>query len=276
MKRTCKVISIANQKGGVGKTATSVSLGAALTELGKRILLVDFDPQGNLTKGLGFRDKSKYKLSLKEVFMNEILNNQYNCKDVLVHSNEEMELIPSNIDLSGTDLMLANVMSRESILKQFIDRIQDDYDYILIDCNPALNLFTINALTASDSVIIPVQAEPYATDGLNDLLQTIHMVKKKLNPKLEVDGILITMTDARTNLSKHIFNEIHLKFGNQIHIFKNFIPRCVATSEAPLAEKSPIKYSPKSESSIAYKGLAKEVEKLHGKEITKAKHQSVR
>lgn len=275
MKKKCKVIAITNQKGGVGKTVTTVSLGVSLVQEDKKVLLVDFDPQGNLTKGLGYRDKNKYKLSLKDIFMNEILGNRYNRDDCIIHSNEGVELIPSNIELSGTDLALSNVMSRESILKQFIDKIKSNYDYILIDYNPALNLFTINALTACDSVMIPVQAEPYAIDGLNDLLQTIHNVKHKLNSDLIVDGILVTMYDARTNLSKHITNEIHNNFGGKINVFKSIIPNCVAAAEASLSEQSPIVYSPKAASTLAYKKFAKEVIE-NGKEITKSKPEHIR
>lgn len=275
MKKKCKVIAITNQKGGVGKTVTTVSLGVSLAQLDNRVLLIDFDPQGNLSKGLGYGDKNKYKLSLKDVFMNEILENEYYWKDSIIYSNEEVELIPSNIDLSGTDLALSNVMSRENVLRQFVDKFKDNYDYILIDCNPALNLFTINALTASDSVIIPVQTEPYATDGLNDLLRTIHNVKQKLNPNIQIDGILMTMFDVRTNLSKHIAKEVQDNYGGKINIFKSIIPRCVAAAEAPLSGLSPILYSPKAESTIAYKRLAKEVTEI-GKEITKSKTEHIR
>ena len=163
-------------------------------------------------------------------------------------------------------------MSRETIFKRVIDTLKDDYDYVLIDNNPALNLFTINGLVAADSVIIPVQAEPYACDGLNDLLHTIATAKKQINPNLKIDGILITMTDARTNLSKHIANEVRENYGQHIKVFKTEIPRVVKTSEASLSGQSPVKYAPNSESTLAYQRLAKEVEQID-KTIAKNKHE---
>lgn len=181
-------------------------------------------------------------------------------------------MLPSNISLSGADIQLSSVMSRETVFKRVLDKIKDDYDYILIDSNPALNLFTINGLVAADSIIIPVQAEPYATDGLNDLLHTITTAKKQINPNLKIDGILITMTDARTNLSKHIANEVRENYGKFIRVFKTEIPRAIKTSEAALSGQSPIQYAPNAESSLAYRRLAKEVEQI-GKNITKTRHE---
>ena len=210
-----KVIAITNQKGGVGKTVTSVSLGACLARDKKKVLIVDFDPQGSLTKGLGYRDSNSYPYSIKDVLFNEINETSMNYKDAVIHTNENFDLLPANISLSGADIQLSNVMSRETIFKRVIDTLKEDYDYVLIDSNPALNLFTINGLVAADSVIIPVQAEPYACDGLNDLLHTIATAKKQINPDLKIDGILITMTDARTNLSKHIANEVRENYGQQ-------------------------------------------------------------
>lgn len=267
-----KVIAITNQKGGVGKTVTSVSLGACLANDNKKVLIVDFDPQGSLTKGLGYRDSSSYKYSIKDVLLNEINEGDMDYRDAIIHTDENFDLLPSNISLSGSDIQLSSVMSRETIFKRVLDKVKEDYDYILIDSNPALNLFTINGLVAADSVIIPVQAEPYACDGLNDLLHTIATAKKQINPDLKIDGILITMTDARTNLSKHIANEVREIYGQHIHVFKTEIPRVVKTSEASLTGQSPVKYAPTSESTLAYQRLAKEVEQI-GKNITKAKHE---
>lgn len=208
MNKKCKVIAITNQKGGVGKTVTSVCLGASLAMNGKKVLIVDFDPQGNLTKGLGYRDYNSYKLSLKDALFKEINEEEIVKDDLIIHTKENFDIIPSNIALSGVDIQLSNVMSRETVFKRVIENFKDDYDYILIDGNPELNLFTINSLTAADSVIIPVQAEPYSTDGLADLVNTIAKTRKQLNAHLKIEGILITMTDSRTNLSKHISNEI--------------------------------------------------------------------
>lgn len=267
-----KVIAITNQKGGVGKTVTSVSLGACLANDNKKVLIVDFDPQGSLTKGLGYRDSSSYKYSIKDVLFNEINEGDMDYRDAIIHTDENFDLLPSNISLSGADIQLSSVMSRETIFKRVLDKVKEDYDYILIDSNPALNLFTINGLVAADSIIIPVQAEPYACDGLNDLLHTIATAKKQINPDLKIDGILITMTDARTNLSKHIANEVREIYGQHIHVFKTEIPRVVKTSEASLTGQSPVKYTPTSESTLAYLRLAKEVEQI-GKNITKAKNE---
>lgn len=277
--RKSKVIAITNQKGGVGKTVTSVSLGACLARDKKKVLIVDFDPQGSLTKGLGYRDSNSYPYSIKDVLFNEInetfneINEtSMNYKDAVIHTNENFDLLPANISLSGADIQLSNVMSRETIFKRVIDTLKEDYDYVLIDSNPALNLFTINGLVAADSVIIPVQAEPYACDGLNDLLHTIATAKKQINPNLKIDGILITMTDARTNLSKHIANEVRENYGQHIRVFKTEIPRVVKTSEASLSGQSPVKYAPNSESTLAYQRLAKEVEQID-KTIAKNKHE---
>ena len=267
-----KVIAITNQKGGVGKTVTSVSLGACLANDKKKVLIVDFDPQGSLTKGLGYRDSSSYKYSIKDVLFNEINEGDMDYRDAIIHTDENFDLLPSNISLSGSDIQLSSVMSRETIFKRVLDKVKEDYDYILVDSNPALNLFTINGLVAADSIIIPVQAEPYACDGLNDLLHTIATAKKQINPNLKIDGILITMTDARTNLSRHIANEVREIYGQHIHVFKTEIPRAVKTSEASLTGQSPVKYAPTSESTLAYQRLAKEVEQI-GKNITKAKHE---
>lgn len=272
MENKCKVIAIANQKGGVGKTVTSVCLGACLAQDNKKVLIVDFDPQGSLTKGLGYRSPDSYQQSIKDLLFNEINEVDVDYRDSIIHTNEKFDLLPSNISLSGADIQLSSVMSRETVFKRVLDKIKNDYDYILIDSNPALNLFTINGLVAADSIIIPVQAEPYATDGLNDLLHTIATAKKQINSNLKIDGILITMTDSRTNLSKHIASEIRLNYGSHIKVFNTEIPRAIKTSEAVLSGQSPIKYAPNAESSLAYRKLAKEVEQI-GKNITKARHE---
>ncbi|MCG4662417.1 AAA family ATPase [[Clostridium] innocuum] len=268
-----KVIAITNQKGGVGKTVTTASLGVCLADNGKKVLLVDFDPQGNLTKGLGYRDPNSYPYSIKDALLNEVYEIDINWKDYIIHTNEKVDLLPANISLSGVDVQLSSVMSRETVFKRVLSKFKDNYDYILVDSNPALNLFTINGLTAADSVIIPVQAEPYATDGLSDLLHTISNAKKQINPNIKIDGILITMTDARTNLSKHISNEVREVYQSHIKVFDTEIPRVVKASESALAGQSPIKYAPYAETTLAYRRLAKEVEKLHVKTIAKNRHE---
>lgn len=250
-----KIIAVCNQKGGVGKTTTASSLAVSLKNLNNKVLLIDFDAQGNLTKGLGCREHS---YSIKDVLLDEINDTPRPFSDYIM-SKEGVDIIPSNISLAGLDIHLASAISRETVLKRAMMRLKDSYDYIIIDSNPALNLFTINTLVAADSLIIPVQAEPYATDGLEDLLRTINTAKKQLNPNLEIDGILITMTDQRTNLSKQIESQVREVFGRRIKVFDTTVPRCVKTAEASLFEKSPVTYSPTSESSRAYMKLAKEV-----------------
>lgn len=244
--------------GIVGKTATTSCLGISLAASGKRVLLVDFDPQGNLTKGLGYRDRSKYRYSVKDLIFDELNESPKDFQEYIV-SSENVDLIPANIDLAGLDIHLSSVISRETVFKRALSQFKPHYDYILIDSNPALNLFTINTLVAANSLIIPVQAEPYATDGLSDLLRTIQTAKRQLNPELSIDGILITMTDQRTNLSKHISSEVRNAFGNQIKVFHTEIPRCVKTAEASLYGQSPMSYAPNSESTRAYNQLSKEV-----------------
>ncbi len=276
MKSNCKVIAITNQKGGVGKTVTSVCLGACLANNDCKVLIVDFDAQGNLTKGLGYRDSKSYKLTLKDALFNEINEVEINKDDYIIHTNEGFDILPSNISLSGADIQLTNVMSRETVFKRVLDYFKSDYDYILIDSNPALNLFTINSLTAADSVIIPVQAEPFATDGLYDLLKTIASAQKQLNPNLKIDGILITMTDSRTNLSKHIANEVRDRYGMRVRVFETEIPRGVRMAEASLHGLGPIKYSPSADASIAYQKFAKEVDKINEKRITKTRNEHLR
>ena len=276
MKNYCKVIAITNQKGGVGKTVTSVCLGACLAKEDYKVLIVDFDAQGNLTKGLGYRDPRSYNLTLKDALFNEINEAEIHKNDYIIHTNEGFDIIPSNISLSGADIQLSNVMSRETVFKRVLEHFKTDYDYILIDSNPALNLFTINSLTAADSVIIPVQAEPFATDGLYDLLKTITSAQKQLNPNLKVDGILITMTDSRTNLSKHIANEVRERYGIKVKVFETEIPRGVRMAEASLHGLSPIKYSPSADASIAYHKFAKEVDKINEKRIAKARCEYLR
>lgn len=266
-----KVIAVCNHKGGVGKTVTTNCLGAALSEVGKKVLLIDFDPQGNLTKGLGLREESS-RCSIKDAILDELNESLKPWEDYVVQVTENEDLIPANISFAGLELQLSTVMSRETVFKRVVEQFKEHYDYILVDSSPALNLFTVNTLVAADSLIIPVQAEPYATDGLNDLLRTIHTAKKQLNPNLSIEGILITMTDARTKLSKHIAGQIREMFQNRARVFSIEIPRCVKTAEASLYGKSPMSYAPSSESSIAYRNLAKEIVE-DGKGITKAQYE---
>lgn len=267
-----EVIAIANQKGGVGKTMTSVSLSACLALNRKRVLLVDFDPQGHSTKGFGFVDRTKYPLSMTDVVVSIIKDKEIDIDQLILHSDEGVDLVPANISLSGISNSLESAMCRETILKRFIGKVKDNYDYVIIDTNPTLSNLQINALTAADKVIIPVQSEPYAVDGMGDLLQSIYMTRKNLNPNLEIAGILITMTDERTNLSRKITRDIHTNFGQHIHVFERTIPRCTKAAESTGIGESIFRYDPKGAATKAYEMLAKEVF-INGKEERK-RHQN--
>lgn len=266
-----KVIAICNHKGGVGKTVTTNCLGICLAQEGKKVLMIDFDPQGNLTKGLGFRDRSLYQYTIKDAMFDELNETHRPYHEYVTQVSENAFLIPANISFAGLDLQLAGMMSRETVLKRVLEQFKSEFDYILIDSTPTMSLYTINTLAAADSLIIPVQAEPYATDGLEDLMHTIRTAKKQLNPDLSIEGILLTMTDARTTLSKHISAQIRQVFGSSIKVFSTEIPRSVKTAEASLCGESPINYAPKSSTAQAYQNFAKEVIS-NGESITKSQY----
>lgn len=274
--KPCEVIALANQKGGVGKTVTTMNLGVSLSKGGKKVLLIDNDPQGNLTSACGYRDKSRYSLSINDVYNGIIKDLSIPLDELILHTDEGVDLVPANLDFSGIELMLTNVMSRETVLKRFIRTIQDKYDYIIIDTNPTLGLLPINALTASTSVIIPVQAEPFAVDGMGSLLQSVFNVKKLFNPDLKIGGVVITMADERTNLCKQISNQIREQYGNHIHIFNTVIPRRTKTSESTGIGESSIKYDPNGDASLAYLKLSKEVDKNEQKERQRHTSHSIR
>lgn len=259
MKHDCVVIAIANQKGGVGKTMTSVSLSACLSLHGKRVLLIDLDPQGHSTKSFGYIDKSKYSLSIRDVIISVIEDTPIDKDKLILHTDENVDIIPANIELAGINSTLESAMCRETVLKRFIDTIRNDYDFIVLDNNPSLDNLPINALTASDKVIIPVQAEPFGIEGMVALLQSINKVQRNLNKDLEIEGVLITMTDMRTNLSKLIMNQVQENFGKHLKIFSNPIPRCVKVGETTGLGESIFKYDPRCASAKAYEELTKEV-----------------
>jgi len=247
-----KVIAIANQKGGVGKTTTSVNLSACLADLGKKVLLVDLDPQGNSTSGFGF-DKTKIKQSIYDVLVNDTP-----VEGVILKSKiDNLMVLPATIQLAGAEIELVSIMSRETKLKRVLDKIKYNYDYIIIDCPPSLGLLTINSLTAANSVLVPIQCEFYALEGLSQLMNTITLVQKNLNPALSLEGVVLTMFDARTNLSIQVVDEVKSHFRHKV--YQTIIPRNVRLSEAPSHGQPITRYDPKSKGAEVYTDLAKEV-----------------
>jgi chromosome partitioning protein len=247
-----RIISVANQKGGVGKTTTSVNLSACLAHIGKKVLLIDTDPQGNATSGVGI-NKGEVQRCIYDVLIDDVPLEQV----VLSTKVENLYVIPATISLAGAEIELVSTISREVRMKHAIQKAKDDYDYIIIDCPPSLGLLTINALTASDEILIPVQCEYYALEGLSQLLSTIRLVQKHLNENLMIDGVLLTMFDARTNLGIQVIDEVKKYFQDKV--YRTIIPRNVRLSEAPSHGKPIITYDPRSRGAEVYLELAKEV-----------------
>jgi len=247
-----KVFAITNQKGGVGKTTTAINLSTCISFYQKRVLLIDIDPQGNTSSGIGL-DRLKIKRCVYDVLINQVPINEV----IMQTQIKNLDVLPSTIQLAGAEIELVNYISRENKLKHAIKPIKDDYEYIIIDCPPSLGLLTLNSLTAADSVIIPIQCEYYALEGISQLLNTINLVRENLNSTLEIEGILFTMYDSRTNLSRDVVEEVRKYFRGKI--FKSVIPRNVRVSEAPSYGKPVVVYDKKSKGAIAYKKLAKEV-----------------
>lgn len=247
-----QIIAIANQKGGVAKTTTAVNLAACIATLGKRVLLIDIDPQGNASSGLGV-DKKSLTYCIYDVLINGLPIESVICKGEI----EGLEVAPATIQLAGAEIELVTAISRETKLKKAVHELKDKYDYIFIDCPPSLGLLTINALTAAGSVIIPIQCEYYALEGLGQLINTIELIRKHLNSGLEVEGVVLTMFDARTNLSIQVVDEVKSYFKNKV--YRTIIPRNVRLSEAPSHGKPIILYDPKSKGAEVYQELAKEV-----------------
>ncbi len=247
-----RIMAIANQKGGVGKTTTAVNLSACLADQGQKVLLIDIDPQGNSTSGLGI-DKKKVKNSIYDV----LINDEPMKETIIKTKYEGLSIVPSTIQLAGAEIELVAAISREQKLKHALREVEQNYDFVIIDCPPSLGLLTINALTAADTVLVPIQCEYYALEGLGQLMNTIKLVTKHLNPDLEVEGVVLTMFDARTNLSIQVVEEVKKYFRNKV--YRTIIPRNVRLSEAPSHGKPIIVYDPKSRGAEVYTELAKEV-----------------
>lgn len=251
-RKVGKVIAIANQKGGVGKTTTAVNLSASLVQEGRNVLIIDVDPQGNTTSGIGVNkgdiDRCIYNVLVEDADADEI---------IVPTATENLDILPSTIQLAGAEIELVSTISREVRLKNAIEHIRDRYDYIIIDCPPSLGLLTLNSLTAADSVVIPVQCEYYALEGLSQLLNTVRLVQKHLNHDLKIEGVLLTMLDARTNLGIQVIEEVKKYFRDKV--FETIIPRNVRLGEAPSHGQSIVTYDPRSRGAEVYSDLAKEV-----------------
>ena len=255
----CRVIAIANQKGGVGKTTTTSNLGIGLAKQGKKVLLIDADAQGSLTASLGNTEPDAIEITLASVMGSLIKDEEVEPMEGILHHEEGIDLMPGNIELSGLEVSLVNVMSRERIMQEYISMVQDYYDYILIDCMPSLGMITINAFACADSILIPVQAAYLPVKGLQQLIKTIGKVKRQINPKLEIEGILLTMVDSRTNYARDISAMLKEAYGSRVKIFTNIIPISVRAAEISAEGVSIYKHDPKGKVASAYNSLTEEV-----------------
>jgi len=247
-----KIICIANQKGGVGKTTTAVNLSACVAQLGKRVLLIDMDPQGNTTSGLGV-NKNRLEASIYDVLINDV-DAAEAVMDTMI---DTLKLLPARVELAGAEVELVNLLAREQRLKNAIAPIRDGYDYIFVDCPPSLGLLTLNALTMADTLLVPIQCEYYALEGLSQLMNTVKLIRRSLNPRLEVEGVVLTMYDGRTNLSQQVVGEVKRFFKNKV--YDTIIPRSVRLGEAPSFGLPISLYAPKSAGAAAYGTLASEL-----------------
>lgn len=271
----CKMIAICNQKGGVGKTTTTVNLGVGLAMQGKKVLLVDADPQCDLTTCLGWSDTDNLKNTLSDKMMEVVRGSESNPLNGILHHKENVDLVPASSDLFDFEISLVTAMNREVILKNYLSEVKNKYDYVLIDCSPSLGMMTLNSLSAADSVIIPVQAHYLSAKFMTQLLRTVNKVKRYINPNLQIDGILLTIVDNRTNLAKSTVDTLRQNFGSHIKIYKSQIPMAIKAAEVASKGESIYAYEPKSTVSKAYAEFTKEVladgdrkkERLHSANI---------
>ena len=257
--KDCKVLALCSQKGGVGKTTSCVNLAVGLAKAEKKVLVIDNDPQGSMTASLGYHNPDELPITLATILTKIIEDEPFEKTLGILHHQEGIDLIPANIELAGLEVALVNSMNREKMLKQVLDSAKREYDFILLDCMPSLGMLTINALAAADAALIPVQAQYLSAKGLEQLLQTVQKVRRQINPKLKIEGILLTMTDSRTNYGKQISNLIRQAYGKHLKVFEQTIPRSVRAAETSAAGKSIFAYDPKGKVAEAYKSLAKEV-----------------
>ena len=253
------VTAVVNQKGGTGKTTTCENLGIGLGMEGKKVLLVDTDPQASLTISLGYPVPDRISPTLSDLMKKIVSDQPIESGEGILHHPEGVDLVPANIELAGMEVSLVNVMSRESVLKQYLDSVKKEYDFILLDCMPSLGMLTVNALAAADNVIIPVQAQYLPAKGLEQLLQTVNKVKRQINPKLRIEGILLTMVDSRTNYAKDISTLIRENYGGKLKVYQTDIPRSVRAEEISAEGKSIFRHDPKGKVAEAYRVLTKEV-----------------
>ena len=259
MANKATVLAVVNQKGGTGKTTTCENLGVGLAQEGKKVLLVDVDPQGSLTISLGYPRPDDLDSTLSELMAKVMQETPLSPGEGILHHEEGVDLIPANISLSGIEVSLVNAMSRETILKQLMEPLKRQYDFILLDCMPSLGMLTVNALAAADNVLIPVQAQYLSAKGLEQLLQTVNKVRRQINPKLRIEGILLTMVDGRTNYAKDISRLIRETYGSKIKVFGTDIPHSVRAAEISAEGKSIFRHDPKGKVASAYRTLTKEV-----------------